>query len=71
MINQPDIIIIHAYDVRYGDISACGAELIKTRILINLLKKGFVSLEVGFYESFLLPASNDRVPTVYEKDHHA
>lgn len=27
-------------------------------------------LEVGFDESFLLPVTNDRVPTVYVKDHH-
>lgn len=27
-------------------------------------------LEIGFHESFLLPATNDRVPTVYVKGHY-
>lgn len=27
-------------------------------------------LEVGFQESFIIPATNDRVPTVYIEDHH-
>lgn len=27
-------------------------------------------LEVGFQESFIIPATNDRVPTVFVKDHH-